>query len=404
MSNPTSVEVPEEFGKVIHDFVTDIQRTFPEYAPLMSKWWKSEQQFDAVADDEEREAQIVQHKKSRVVFLYKFAMKKYPPRFFEILNQDASIFSEESEADTEFLPFIHFKNIWQDDISEGIRETIWKYLQLILFSVVNSVKDKDAFGDTAKLFEDMDEDDFKSKLDNALDDIKGIFEKKATDTEDDNGTGAPTPNADDIHSHLSGMFTGKLGDLAREIAEETAGDLNIEEDGETDVKEGFNKMFKNPGKLMGLVQNVGSKLENKMKSGDISEAELMKEASEMLTKMKDVPGMGDIQSMMGKLGMNLGGGKMNMKGMEARMKQEMRKEETKEQVRKQGDINRMKREMEENARNIVNTPPKYTDDELIAMMERGEAPDTSPKKTTKNKNKKKKKKAKTSDESTSTTV
>ena len=52
----------------------------------------------------------------------------------------------------------------------------------------------------------------------------------------------------------------------------------------------------------------------------------------------------------------------------------------------------------------MNTPPKYTDDELIAMMERGEAPDTSPKKTTKNKNKKKKKKAKTSDESTSTTV
>ena len=136
-----------------------------------------------------------------------------------------------------------------------------------MFSVVNSVKDREAFGDTAKLFENMDEDDFKQKLDSALDDIKGIFEQNKN--EEGEPTGTP-PNADDIHSHLSGMFSGKLGELAREIAEETAGDLNIEEDGETDVKNVFNKMFKNPGQLMGLVQNVGSKLESKMKSGDIS--------------------------------------------------------------------------------------------------------------------------------------
>ena len=398
MSKPDTVEVPEEFRKVIGDFVTDIHRTFPEYTPLISKWWKSEQNFANIEDVEERERQILHHTEARVVFLYKFAMKKYPPRFFEILNQDTNIFSDESEVDTEFLPFIHFKNLWQDDISDSIRETIWKYLQLILFSVVNSVKDKDAFGDTAKLFENMNEDDFKSKLDSALDDIKGIFETK----ESDNGSDVPQPNADDIHSHLSGMFTGKLGELAREIAEETAGDLNIEEDGETDVKEVFNKMFKNPGKLMGLVQSVGSKLENKMKSGDISEAELMKEASEMLTKMKDVPGMGDIQSMMGKMGMNLGGSKMDMKGMEARMKQEMKKEQTREQARKQGELNRMKRQMAANVQTTVNSPPKYTDDELITMMEQGEAPDSSAKKTSKNK--KKKKKTKTTCDTSSVAV
>ena len=36
-----------------------------------------------------------------------------------------------------------------------------KYLLLNLFSVVNSVKDKNAFGDTAKLFEDIDEEEDK---------------------------------------------------------------------------------------------------------------------------------------------------------------------------------------------------------------------------------------------------
>ena len=330
MSKPEIVEIPEEFNKVIGDFVNDIQRSFPEYSPLISKWWKQDEQFSHIEDDEERIQKIAEHHEKRIKFLYRFAMKKYPPCFFQILNQDEELFDEFNDVDTEFLPYIIFKNIWDEDISDNTRQTIWKYLQLILFSVVNSVKDKNAFGDTAKLFEDIDEEEFKSKLDSAFDDIKGIFENRE-DTDSD----VPQPNADDIHSHLSGMFSGKLGDLAREIAEETAGDLNIEEDGETDVKEVFNKMFKDPGKLMGLVQNVGSKLEGKMKSGDISEAELMKEASQMLTQMKDMPGMGDIQSMMSKLGMSMGGAKVNMKGMEARMNQEMKRQQAKENVRKQ---------------------------------------------------------------------
>ena len=164
-------------------------------------------------------------------------------------------------------------------------------------------------------------------------------------------------------------------------------DLNIQEDGETDVKEVFNKMFKNPGQLMGLVQSVGSKLENKMKSGDISEAELMKEASEMLGKKKNVPGMGDIQSMMSKMGMNLGGAKLNTKGMEARMNQQMKKEQAKENVRKQAAMNRMRRE---NATNEVVTsePPKYTDEELINMMN-GEEKDEKAEVPKKKSNKKK---------------
>ena len=390
MSKPEIVEIPEEFNKVIGDFVNDIQRSFPEYSPLISKWWKQDEQFSHIEDDEERIQKIAEHHEKRIKFLYRFAMKKYPPCFFQILNQDEELFDEFNDVDTEFLPYIIFKNIWDEDISDNTRQTIWKYLQLILFSVVNSVKDKNAFGDTAKLFEDIDEEEFKSKLDSAFDDIKGIFENRE-DTDSD----VPQPNADDIHSHLSGMFSGKLGDLAREIAEETAGDLNIEEDGETDVKEVFNKMFKDPGKLMGLVQNVGSKLEGKMKSGDISEAELMKEASQMLTQMKDMPGMGDIQSMMSKLGMNMGGAKVNMKGMEARMNQEMKRQQAKENVRKQAAMNKMKRDMKMKE-TTVNSQPKYTDEELINIMN-SEPSEVSEEPKKKSNKKKKKKKAKTSD-------
>ena len=36
------------------------------------------------------------------------------------------------------------------------------------------------------------------------------------------------PNAEEIHDHITGMLDGKLGQLAREIAEETASNLNFD--------------------------------------------------------------------------------------------------------------------------------------------------------------------------------
>ena len=365
-----NTEVSEEFAKVVGDFINDITRTFPEYNPFVKKWWKTMDDFKWTNETPEEKEEIYNSRKKKdILFLYKFCSKKYPSKFFQILNQDDSIFSDDSEVDTEFLPFIHFKNLWQDDISDDTRSTIWKYLQIILFSVVGSVKDKETFGETAKLFEDMDENVFKEKLDNALDEIKGIFENRNTQDGDSGEHEGFTsgPNADDIHSHLSGMFSGKLGNLAREIAEETAGELDMDMEGATDVKDVFNKMFKNPGKLMGLVQNVGNKLEEKMKSGDISQTELMQEASEMMNNMKNIPGMGDMQSMLNKLGVNMGGGaKMDFKGMQNKMNQEMKRAQAREHAQKVAAKKRAQKEAA--AQQVVHEQPKYTDEELVNMM------------------------------------
>ena len=94
------------------------------------------------------------------------------------------------------------------------------------------------------------------------------------------------PDAEDLQNHISGLLDGKLGRLAHEIAAETAEELNVDMEGATNVGEVFQKLFKNPGKLMNMVKNVGSKLDEKLKSGEIKESELMKEASELMEKMK----------------------------------------------------------------------------------------------------------------------
>lgn len=314
MSESEERTIPEEFNKIIKDFVSDILITFPEYQPIIDKWWKP-QDFSQIEDADARSQAVCLDAQQKMQTLFDHCVQVFPERFFDILYQKTEIFDADSQVNTEFLPGISFKYLWKCEISDKTRETIWKYLQMVLISIIGSVKDKTALGDTSKLFDAINEDEFKTKLEETLGNMQNIFENMSKEegcTDGESSTsGFNVPSADDIQGHLHGMMGGKLGDLAREIAEETSQDLNMDMEGVTDVKDVFQKLFSNPGKLMGLVKNVSEKLDSRMKSGEISQNELMTEASEMLNKMKNMPGMGNIQEMLGKMGM----GGMDMGGM-----------------------------------------------------------------------------------------
>lgn len=296
-NNVIDKAIPDEFSKIIKDFVRDITSTFPEYKTFVDKWWKNE-------DD-------VEKNKNSLKFIFNYCLKKYPPRFFDILYQNNDIFKEDAIIDTEFLPYIHFKNIWHYDISDKTKDTIWKYLQLILFSVVSTLKTQEHFGETAKMFNSVDKNDFQEKLKSALEDIQTLFITNDADdnTVKENDTQRINldniPKADKINDHISELIGGKLGSIAKEIAEETATELNLEKEFEnvTDIKEVFESLFKNPAKLMNLVKNVSEKLDIRMKTGDINEHEIMSEAGDLAKKLKDIPGLGNIQSLIS--GLNL---------------------------------------------------------------------------------------------------
>jgi len=342
MSENTN-SVPEEFTKVIRDFVGDLKTTFPEYVPFIDKWWKSKEHFNYIEEEEDRVKAYEKSEKKSVKLLFDFCKKKFPPRFFDILYQNDEMFKEDSDLDTEFFPKIHFKNLWQCDISDKTRETIWKYLQLILFSIVGTLDNKDAFGDTAKLFEAINEEEFKSKLQETLGQMQDLFDLSGNFGENLAEGLNPTdlPNAEQINDHITGMLDGKIGQLAKEIAEETAADLNMDFDGATDMKDVFNKLIKNPTKLMGLVKTVGDKLDTKIKSGEFKESEMIQEATELMNKMKNMPGMGNIQSMLNKMGMGgLGGGaKVNTNAMESQLNQRLKMAKTKERIRAKAEAN-----------------------------------------------------------------
>ena len=284
------------------------------------------------------------------------------------------------------LPGVDFREIWAtEDITDNTKDIIWKYLQLILFSIVNNLSDMGSFGDTAKLFEAIDDNELKTKLEEVIGEMGSMFGasgdaagtasgvgagtegldetfKKATEFMNEafsgaapsgspgtngagtSGTAPPIPDASSIHEHLSSILNGKIGMLAKEIAEETAADLNLNMENETSMKGVFQQLLKNPTKLSGIIKSVGSKLDSKLKSGELKESEIMQEASELMAKMKNMPGMNNLASMLSKMGMNMpggmggggggGGGKVNFGAMQSQLNKNMKQAQMRERLLK----------------------------------------------------------------------
>ena len=93
-------------------------------------------------------------------------------------------------------------------------------------------------------------------------------------------------------------------------------------------------------KLSGIIKSVGNKLDTKLKSGELKESEIMLEASELMNKMKNMPGMNNIASMLSKMGMNMpgggggGGGKVNFGAMQAQLQKNMKQAQMRERLMK----------------------------------------------------------------------
>ena len=310
-------EIPQEFFNIIKDFCNDILRTFPEYKNNLDKGLEDILENNFTSQEAEN------------VFDYCKAI--YPSEFFNILYQNEDIFTKNKPAN--LLPKISFYEIWNEKISDKTKTIIWKYLQLILFTIVNlQKKGDDFFGETSKLFEAIDEETFKKKIEESINQISEMFDYK--DIDENNFNQKDLPNPEDLHEHISDLLGGNLGKLAKEIAEETVNELNIDTDNASTVGDIFKNLFKNPGKLMDLVKKVGNKLDKKIKKGEIKESELMQEASELMSKMKSMPGMKNIQSLLSSMVLSTNGkGKMNLSAMQNKLGMNIRQSKMKERMR-----------------------------------------------------------------------
>ena len=316
------MSIPENFHKTVIEFINDLTITFSEHKTQLEPWKDSEKCEE----------------------LYNHCVKVYPERFFDILYQNEEIFADK-DINTHFLPELDFQSLFScDGVSENTKKSIWKYLQLILFIVIGSVKNKEGFGDTANLFEGIDEKELEGKLKSTMDDIHNLFGNIASNIdisgceEDVSNNGNPMenmPNMENIHEHLKGLFDGKIGKLAKELAEEIQGDLSNMVDGEnvSSPEDVIKNMMKNPKKMMNIIKMIGDKIKHKMDSGDISKDELMGEASELFNKMKEMGGTEQFNDIMKKFAGSMGkGAKFNKEALNQMMKQQAMKERMKAKI------------------------------------------------------------------------
>lgn len=404
------LEIPENFQSTIVDFVNDLTTTFPEYSHLWKKW----------ADPE---TDIYEFRS-----LFKYCLTVYPERFFDLLYQNDDMFKPENTANVTFLPEVDFKVLYNcEGVTENTQKSLWKYLQLILFTLVGSIKNKNNFGESMNMFDGIDENDLQEKMKETIEGISNFFgdnfempssgEGETSNTEEktefgfDKTTGIP--NLENLHEHLKGLFDGKIGRLAKNIAEEISGDFEslLGEDYKdiTSTKDILKKMLKNPQKMMELVKKVGDKIKTRMDSGEISKDDIMREAGDIMKRMKEMNGgEGDdqLKEMLKNMARTMGGkgAKVDMNAFERMTKQHDVKERMKARLNKKKEAavaaatNYVLEEKQPNnfsfklpeegeqPKSLV--PPRFTDAELIAEFDK---PTNVPKNSASKKKKKGKK-------------
>ena len=404
-------EILNKFESILTDFTNDIIRTFPEYEENIKKL-------------------NISNNKSR---LYHYCKKTFCPHFFDILYKNESLFeiTEENSNNLYLIPTIEFKHIFNSNISENTKDIIWNYLQVLLFICVKDVDNSQFFGETSKLFEAIDGEELQSKLMKTMENLSDAFESMGLnqndkDEQEDNEGAAEEENEDneesnkkfnasdfksffnpeDINSHLSGIMDGKIGQLAKEIASEALETLDLDSMDKSDNPESFMKnMFKDPRKLMSLVKQIGGKLDKKMKDGSIKQEELVKEASEIMEKIQDIPGLKNVMSQMG---MNTNG-KMDFKGMMNKMQSTMKNVKMKDRMREKLKKRQQQQEEMNNNPNLTKVDDNsytfrpemcggqegltsFMDDDVVMKSTKKDKPTEKRKGKKKNKNKKNKNK------------
>jgi urease gamma subunit len=281
--------------------------------------------------------------------VYEYCLSVFPNHFFDILYEKMSLFD-----DTVYLlPNIDFSLLMKDEkLSDKSRNTLWKYLQLILFYVVekNNPMENSAHEKMEETMEHMKNMFQQNDLSNTIHSMFGDLSNNPMFGDLSNnpmfgdlsnnpmfgdlsnnpmfGDLSNNPMFGDLSNNpMDKMMNGKIGEIAKEIAQETANDFGNPEDF-------MNSIMKDPSKMMGLVKNVGSKLEGKLKNSDLKEEDMMKEASDIMNQMKDMPGLKDMMK------------NIDMKGMMNKMEQVQKQNDTKERMRKKMQKNMEQRELE----------------------------------------------------------
>lgn len=202
----------------------------------------------------------------------------------DIANKDEIIFSEENTI----LENINFNKLWNsEELNEESKNIIWNYLQtLYLFSL-----EYNQSLDLKKILKNIknmhaDDESLSDTMRNLVNIVNSLMNKDVPESVETQ----ETKENKGLDFELPEMFNGAIGDLAKEIVEELdPSTINLDNPAELLSSLMNGKLDENSDSgIMNLIKNVTGKIEDKISSGSLNEAQLLSEAQNMmgsLTKM-----------------------------------------------------------------------------------------------------------------------
>lgn len=290
------MDIEQQVFSIFASFIQDLTLTFPEIKSCLYRNYEK----SILAQNSGKKLDDYPKIKD---FLDK--IQKYEKM---ISDKDEQFFNLEID----FLEEISFKRLWEKQISDTNRATLWKYLQTFTIININLKSSQDlknaleSIGEKDKL----KKEEIKTKeVAKDLKKLKKLSEDVQQDITED--------EENELEEMLSGFMDSGIGDIAKEVAE----NMNIDEIFGS-VDENSNPMdimqqMMNPEKMGKIFQNIGSVMEKKKESGDITDETLKKDAEKMYGSMSNNPMFSNMMQSMQSMQSMSGGGVPESKSSES---------------------------------------------------------------------------------------
>tara|TARA_B100000123_G_scaffold272106_2_gene253608 strand:+ start:773 stop:1669 length:897 start_codon:yes stop_codon:yes gene_type:complete len=253
-----STEVEQKLFSLFSDFIRDLSKVFPEIKSSLYRNYE-----DCLVEGDK-------------------CLKDFPKvkRFLELIDDYEKYIVDKNleffDLEVEFLEEIYFNRLWEKNISNKTRESIWKYLQTFQLISIN-LKSSEALN---KVLEG-------DKIDKS--DMKDLKKMQKLSEEVQSKPNNLSEGENELDQILGGLMDSGIGEIAKEVA----GNLDVENIFGS-VDENSNPMelmtqLMNPEKMGSIFKNINSVMEKKMDSGELTKEDLKKEAEGMMGQMGNNP-------------------------------------------------------------------------------------------------------------------
>ena len=255
------VEVENQLFSLFSDFIRDLSKTYPEIKSCLYRNY---------------EGCLLEGDKS---------LSDLPKleKFLTLIGEHEKMITDKNleffDLEVEFLEEISFKILWEKNISNKTRESIWKYLQT--FQIINiNLRSSQQLKDALSQIGTDTEVEVNRKT---AKDLKKL--KKLSSSVKEEIKGEET----DLDQMLGPLMDSGIGDIAKEVAKT----MDIEKmfgsiDENSNPMELMAQMM-NPEKMGSIFQNINSVMEQKVETGELTKEGLKGEAEGMMGSLGENP-------------------------------------------------------------------------------------------------------------------